>query len=1152
MRIENIFRRDINRRIEEVIKVELGDDVTVASELEEYVATERIQREMQRILDPYSDTIDNPTEETNVWVSGFFGSGKSSFAKVLSYLIENPRLGGKTACERFFSHTDAPIVKQLLTPKIHDRAPTIAVLVDLLSSQNVQDEGESIVLPLYRALLTKLGFSRSIRIAEQEIKLDGEKKLSAYSDKYHEMFGIDWNDVHDDPLQVFEMSSVLHELEPTKFSAPDTFARGYVEQKFSAQDLAERAKQLLTLRGGGAKRVLFVVDEAGQYVARDVKRVGDLQGVAEAFQACKGVLWIVATSQQRLEDIVESLEGNRSELARVKDRFPIKVDLLAQDIEEVVSARVLDKNAEGGAEVRSKFLSTRNQLNANLKLTGSRGADLAEESVVRLYPLVPYQVQLFIDAVTARREGGMTGGSNRTLLGLTQRLVTSGEFGLGGDDVGRLVTADRAYDVLYAVIPPSWRDEVDQVVKLHAAKPLVAKVLKTIALCVDVRDLTLDAHNISVLLHEGMGSESIEADVQVALQILLDEGRIQLDTAGYRLQSAEGKNWITARNAITAKVAETNRVRKQLLERALTGLSVTQGRTFTVALTVGDENLTKGDIPLHILEHDDGDLSDLKTESRVQANSNRIWWTHSLSNETTQALQELVKSNEMINRRAGSGGADAELVARERKVSAEWEAKARRGLEADLAAGKVVFQGRIDDVPSTGDLKSKAQSIVADHVPEIYTRVGDFSANLKSSDPLLVLRADSLDGLPASLEAMKLIVTRATGKEIDKDKGPLKIVLDAIETESGYGKQVTGSVLEKLFSGPPYGASFEALQAVVAAGVRLGLLDVRFQGSTIKSARDHRLDPVFKTTPAFRAAAFEPHIEGVPLEKRVELGRRLTDRIGSKVPPSTEELARAARSTFAPAGEAARTLRATTTGADLNIPAAVDTVVTVVSDLSKGDDDDCVLTALGNWDDLIAGISVVEQLRPAIDNNLGLLRRARVAATSNFSHLTPELEAQQAELVDLLQSGDFVGKFARIDTITNSLEAFETAQVEAIRARLAAAVAAERATLVARHPTLDNAAVDEALAPLEELATSAADGADPAMLEARLNSVTATAAKVGQGLDEVVARGRLATVPVADLAPHLIETAEQLDDVLIRVRQRVSELIAEGKQVRLR
>ncbi len=139
-------------------------------------------------------------------------------------------------------------------------------------------------------------------------------------------------------------------------------------------------------------------------------------------------------------------------------------------------------------------------------------------------------------------------------------------------------------------------------------------MLKTIALWVDVRDLTLDAHNISVLLHEGMDSESIEADVQVGAP---DAPRRRSNPARHRWLSASvdrDKTWITARNAITAKVAESNRVRKQLLERALTRLSVTQGRTFTIALTVGDENLTKGDIPLHSLEHDDDDLSDLKAE----------------------------------------------------------------------------------------------------------------------------------------------------------------------------------------------------------------------------------------------------------------------------------------------------------------------------------------------------------------------------------------------------------------------------------------------------------------------------------------------------------------------------------------------------------
>src|SRR6202041_2808065 len=132
----------------------------------------------------------------------------------------------------------------------------------------------------------------------------------------------------------------------------------------------------------------------------------------------------------------------------------LRVDLLPSDIEDVVAVRVLDKSAEGQAAVRSKFAATRNQLNSNAKLSGSRGADLAEEQIVRLYPLLPYQVRLFIDAVTARREGGMVGGASRTLLRLAQRLVTEPGIGIGNAEVGALATLDAAYDLWESIIPP--------------------------------------------------------------------------------------------------------------------------------------------------------------------------------------------------------------------------------------------------------------------------------------------------------------------------------------------------------------------------------------------------------------------------------------------------------------------------------------------------------------------------------------------------------------------------------------------------------------------------------------------------------------------------------------------------------------------------
>src|SRR4029453_2492928 len=99
---------------------------TVEEELKEYIPNPRIQSAFGQVLDPYQETIDNPTEDTNVWVSGFFGSGKSSFPKVPGYPVAHPPGAGKPASDWFFEPPTAPRIQQLLPTHIHNRAKTVA------------------------------------------------------------------------------------------------------------------------------------------------------------------------------------------------------------------------------------------------------------------------------------------------------------------------------------------------------------------------------------------------------------------------------------------------------------------------------------------------------------------------------------------------------------------------------------------------------------------------------------------------------------------------------------------------------------------------------------------------------------------------------------------------------------------------------------------------------------------------------------------------------------------------------------------------------------------------------------------------------------------------------------------------------------------
>lgn len=94
MQIKEMFKRDINRYINGVISV--AEQNTIKQELEEYVVTRELQRHFADFFQAYERGLDNPERNPGVWIQGYFGSGKSHFLKMLSYLLENKEVDGET------------------------------------------------------------------------------------------------------------------------------------------------------------------------------------------------------------------------------------------------------------------------------------------------------------------------------------------------------------------------------------------------------------------------------------------------------------------------------------------------------------------------------------------------------------------------------------------------------------------------------------------------------------------------------------------------------------------------------------------------------------------------------------------------------------------------------------------------------------------------------------------------------------------------------------------------------------------------------------------------------------------------------------------------------------------------------------------------
>lgn len=1165
MRIFDIFRNPIDRRIEEVIKVDFADEEAVAREIDEYVVTDHIRKAFEEVLDRFQETINKPDEGTNVWISGFFGSGKSSFAKIAGYLLEDAIVSGKSATDRFLARTEGRRLEALLTT-IHSHAPSISIFVDLSSGKNVAKEGESVVLPLYRALLDRLDYSRDFALAQLEFELEGDGDLKAFEENFSEVTNgrATWRSRRNISLARNEASHALHLLRPKTYSSPDSWSRSVAAPVIDANFFADRTVQIFKRRAQNCRRVVFVVDEVGQYVSRDVQRLLDLQGVAHAIQKKRGQLWFVVTSQETLEDVVDSIEGRRVELARAQARFPIRVDLIPSDIEDVTAKRVLQKTATGQDNVRKCYREHRNKLAANVRLDSpTRGGDLSEEEFVRLYPLVPYQIQLLIDAVSAHRAGSgaqrMLGGSNRTIIKLAQQLIVNQKTNLGDKEVGALATADLAYDLLDSIIPTSWQGEIEQVATRHGHSSAPVRVAKAIALTSGVRALHLNANNIAAMLHPSIDSEPRRDEVSGALKTLVSEEVLRQTDEGYKLQSPEEKHWEKQRAGIEMRPVQFGRIKREMINQLLSGLTVQAGRSFKVAVTVDSESVLEGEVPLEIIEAETGLRESVRARSREKACESTIIWTFQGSGESYEIARNLHQSQEMVKRKepAAKSGPEIELLGEERKRLTKFEASLRDSLGKDLLGGTLFFRGVQFD-PQGKDFRTAAEQVVDEKIPDIYPRLGEFSAPVKRNDPLLVLRADSLTTLADYFreEGLGIVRIKPEGLALVLDQGAAGAVLTEIRSRANYGMEASGKYLESLFSGPPFGAQVEVVQALIAAGFRAGLIEAIHQGARISNPKDPRLEKVFSTLPAFRAATFVPQRE-LDVEIRGRVAKRLGELTGTRPNLAVESLAAQLRDTFKDDAEVFSGVIASVNALRIRVPHAVEHASEIVRQTRTASNEEIIKSCDEMWNDLVEGRKLAYRLSQALDEQgLDLLRRSRREVESSSTGLDDQVRQDIAALRDLLDAGDIVDQMGQIRALVEKVFRARTSAWNEVAEKLREKVAIDAERIRAGElGQLDQGVFGEAVRPLLELAPppTATLESGPALevLHARLDAVPTIAEKIRIQLEQLLHRTEVVRVHVRDLYDRVVTNEEELQALIDRIRKAAEEALAARKHFHL-
>jgi hypothetical protein len=524
-RIADLLDRDFSRSIAESVKVNDNDPDTVFTELTEYVATDRIKAHYESLLSAMAAASKSPGEEVGVWISGFFGSGKSSFAKNLGYVLTNPEVLGARASSLFLKQVES----QRLTEYIEflNRAVPCAVFMfDIrveLSAQTASARSHSVQIAevMYRAMLRHLDYAEDRDISELEIELERGGKLAAFQDLCRTEYKEDWRKIRKGSQKFARSSSLAHRIDPQTYASTDTWlniVKGRPSRRLSVNESVEKLFDLCEIRRRGMT-LAFVLDEMGPYLAVGSERLENLYAVVAQFgreslervKAGKipGPAWIIVTAEEKLPEVVDRLAAGRSDLTKLQELFRHQIDLSSAGIGEVAARRVLRKKETQESILRKMFRDRGASLNQSVKLErSSRRTEFDEDRFVRLYPYLPHLIDLSIEIVAGIRRhpnASIQPGGNGAIVKQCFEMIVSERTQLDDQPVGVLVSIDKIYELVDGTIPPGKRQNVLDIHQRFDHEDdyggMAARVAKAICLMEFVKtDLPRTTKNIAALL----------------------------------------------------------------------------------------------------------------------------------------------------------------------------------------------------------------------------------------------------------------------------------------------------------------------------------------------------------------------------------------------------------------------------------------------------------------------------------------------------------------------------------------------------------------------------------------------------------------------------------------------------------------------------
>lgn len=544
MMIRDMFAENINRPINGVIKVDQDAADVIEQEVREYVITKELKKHFISFFDYYSDAFDKPTADIGVWISGFFGSGKSHFLKMLSYILENKSIGGVPTVEKFRQKfSDDPATFMLIDRSTRGKTETILFNIDIEGPIN---KDKTAVLRVFAKMFyTHLGFfGDNLKVAMLEQYIDQLGKTEEFRRVFEAKKGKPWTEQRKAFAFIgkFIVPTLMEVLDMSEEDAKRWF-NDKTAVEFSIAQLVEDIKTYVNKQPDNF-RLLFMIDEVGQYAGTDTDMLLNLQSLTEKIGSeCGGKVWVMCTGQEAIDEIIKV---RADEFSRIQARFKTRLSLSSSSVDEVIQKRILKKKPEVEQKLEALYQENDSVLRNLFSFTDSildiKGFAGAGEFAVN-FPFVPYQFIIMQKVFAEIRKHGNSGrhlsGGERSMLSGFQEAAQK----LQNQDEYALVPFFRFYDTVHTFLDSSIRRVIERCQKAAdigaGIQPQDVDVLKLLYLIRYVDDIPANVDNIVILM-----ADDIRTD-KIVLREKVGESLGRLMSQNYIGRSGETYNFLT-------------------------------------------------------------------------------------------------------------------------------------------------------------------------------------------------------------------------------------------------------------------------------------------------------------------------------------------------------------------------------------------------------------------------------------------------------------------------------------------------------------------------------------------------------------------------------------------------------------------------------